>query len=178
MAAKNQKLQFILHDLGNSDVQKQMTAVSELKVHGDESAIFPLLNALLSTADNELRRLITETLNCVKHPAAPKVIVSALSVSEFRPIRQTILASMWNSGADYRLYITDIVRTATEGDLAEVLECITIIENLEGPLDEELLLDAKLMIKEYLSLNKTESSQRIDLLGELDTLLLLKIDNS
>jgi len=178
MAAENKKLQAILFDLSGNDTVKKINAVKELKVYGNESAIVPMLNILLTGPDEELRKEVIETLNTVKHTAVPKVLIEALLNPDFKTLRLVILTSMWNSGLDYGDFIPEIVQAATEGDMMDALECITIIENHEGDLMEAPLLEGQLVLKEYLSLHKTESSQRIDLLRELDAMLQLRIDNN
>jgi hypothetical protein len=178
MATENKKLQAILLDLNSGDDARKINAVRELKVHGDESAILPILNILKDAPADELRREIIETLNSLKLSSAPKAMIGALFNPDYRKLRPVILTSIWNSGLDYSDFVPEIVQAATEGDLVEVLECITIIENLDGDLLEAPFLEGQLIVKEYLSQNKSETSQRMDLLRELDALLQLRIDNS
>jgi hypothetical protein len=64
---------------------------------------------------------------------------------------------MWNSTLDFSWYIDVVVKTAVEGSLVDALDCLTIIENMEGPFIESKILESKLILIDYL-----ENKQEID----------------
>jgi hypothetical protein len=49
----------------------------------------------------------------------------------------------------------------------ETLDCLTIIENLEGPFMEEDILEAQLHLKSYLEDTATKDDQKSHLLSEI-----------
>ena len=169
--AEKKKIKTLIADLRPGDEQRQLQAIKGLKVHGDHTVVKPLLDVLLNTDSENVRKEIISVLNTVKLTSVPPVIASALTNANYKPIRQILLSSIWNSGLDYREYLKEIVIAAVQGEMMDALECITIIENTEGEFSEEQLYDAQLVLKEYLVENKDDISPKNNLLFEISQLL-------
>lgn len=168
---KQKKIKELLSELASNDDKRQLKAVKSLKVHGNETVVKPLLVVLTRTTSEPLKAEITDVLNTIKFTAVPPIIASALLEERFAPIRQVLLASVWNSGLDYSPFLTEIVTAATQGEMMDALECITIIENIEQTLTEDQLFDPLLVLKEYFVNNKDESGAKTDLLKEIAVVL-------
>ena len=85
----------------------------------------------------------------------------------YLPIRQTVLSTIWNTKVDFSDYIDDFVLIATTGTFLETLDCLTIIENLEGPFMEENILECQLHLKNYIESNPPRDEQKAELLSEI-----------
>jgi hypothetical protein len=81
---------------------------------------------------------------------AQETMIQILMDPENYSIRQALLSTIWNSRLDYSSFLAEFVEMAVEGDFLEALECLTIIENLEGPFEESDILESQLHLKEYL----------------------------
>ena len=68
---------------------------------------------------------------------------------------------------DYRPYITEIVTAATEGEMLDALECITIIENIDEEFSEDQLFEPLIVLTNYISSNKSEQGPKMDLIKEI-----------
>lgn len=169
--SKNKKLQLLLADLTSKDIAKQLAAVESLHAHGNETAIVPLLDTWATTRSEELRYEIAELLNNAKSTRVPKEIMACLANKKYSAQKQMLLSSIWNSGLDYHDYISDLVAIACESDLLEVFEVETIIENLEGIPSDEVLSESLVILGNYLSEHKDESSPKIDLLIQIGVML-------
>jgi len=110
-------------------------------------------------------------LNNTKSSLVPAKIIACLENKKYANCRQILLASIWNSGLDYREFLPQILTATLEGDIMDALECVTIVENFEGVPEDEELNEALVILGNYLSENKKESSPKIDLLIELGVLL-------
>ena len=53
----------------------------------------------------------------------------------------------------------------------ETLECLTIIENMEGPFMEEDILESQLHLKRYLEGEGQQDKQKAQLLSEIALLI-------
>lgn len=168
---RGKKLKTLLADLKSKEIDKQILAVQEMKIHGNESIIEPLILVLSTTKSNELKQEIVDVLNNVKSSAVPEKIMACLANDKYENCRQIILASIWNSGLDYRDYLPEIITETLKGDLMDVLECVTIVENFEGIPEEEELNESLVILGDYLTAHKSESSPKIDLLIEIGVLL-------
>ena len=161
------KINDLLKQLESGTDTKQIDAVKSLKVHGDESIIEPLLCALVEKPSPEVEAEIVDLLNTIKSTKVPAVMAKLLGEDKFVDIRQVMLASIWNSGLDYRPHLAEIMKAGTQGELMEAVECITIIENIEGVIAEEELFEPLLVLKEYFSENHKEPNPKDDILREI-----------
>jgi hypothetical protein len=72
---------------------------------------------------------------------------------------------------DYRPYLKEIIIAGTEGEMMDALECITIVENLDGGFSEDQLFDPIIVLKEYIVAHKDEDSPKMNMLKEVLVLL-------
>lgn len=168
---KNKKTQIILADLASSNLTKQLEAVESLRSHGNETVIAPLLDVWSKTKSHELKSAISDLLNNVKSPKIRPAIMNSLLSSAIPEQRLLLLSSIWNSGLDYGDYIPALVKIACSGDLMEVLEVETIVENMEEIPSDESISESLVILGDYLSEHKNESSPKIDLLIQIGVVL-------
>jgi hypothetical protein len=168
---RGKRLKALLQDLNSKSSEKQIAAVQAMKIHGNETIIEPLVEVLAKTSSEELKFEIKEVLNNVKSSKVPAKIIACLGTKKFATCRQELLASIWNSGLDYHDYLTEIIAATLQGDLMDALECVTIVENFETAPAEEELNEALVVLGDYLSTHKNESSPKIDLLIQIGILL-------
>lgn len=144
---KQDKIDSLLKDLTSSTITKVQTALDGLELIGNETVIYPILRLLTPTEDhNEKNQLLLEFLCTIKDTSSKETFISALEEQEFIPIRNKILSVIWNSPLDFSEYLDLFVRIAVEGTFMEAVECLTILENLEGPFEEEQLMEAQVIL--------------------------------
>lgn len=159
---------------GPKDVIK---AIKSLKMHGDETSIEPLVKLYSSTKNNAIQNEIVDLLNSIKSTKVPPVLINCLTNSDYSNARQIMLSSIWNSNLDYTDYLSEIVEAAQNGEMMDAMECLTILENMEGTLSEEKIMDPLVSIKSYLSENTTVNTSKMGLLREV-AMLLTEINNT
>ena len=169
MADKTQenKLKKILEDLNSSDTKKITKALKSLESHGDVSFIKPLAERLLNGVSDKNKSEIVELLSSLKDTSVCADMMDVIEDERFLPIRQTMLSTIWNTKVDFSDYIDEFVLIATTGDFMATLDCLTIIENLEGPFMEENILECQLHLKNYLERNEPRDGQKAELLSEI-----------
>ena len=82
-----------------------------------------------------------------------------------------LLSTIWNSPLDYSSYLAEFVSLAVKGDFMVTLECLTIIENLEGPFIESSILESQLLLKDYHEGLYQKDQQKDHLISEIALLL-------
>ncbi|MFT3885482.1 MAG: hypothetical protein QM724_08650 [Flavobacteriales bacterium] len=117
----------LLHD----DDAKALSALTTIQQRGDAKAIFPLLQAWVSTPDHGRRQRIEALLYEVKAEGAAGELVRALDEPELRSARKLIIATFWNAGLDAGPHTEKLIACAIEGDAEECFECLTVLENQE-----------------------------------------------
>jgi hypothetical protein len=82
-----------------------------------------------------------------------------------------LVASCWQNKLDFTPFLPDFVALATEGDFFEAFECLTVIENMEGPFEETQILESQLYLKEFLQSDKGKNDQKDQIISEIAILL-------
>lgn len=163
---ENKKLNSLLKELDSGDEAQQLKALKGLKLNGDIEAIEYLIFHLTNSKSDKVKSEITEMLSSLKLSKAPDVIAKCLIKEEYMAVRATLLNTIWNSGLDYRTHLNTIVNIAIDGEMIEALECMTILENTNGPFEEEDILEPLLSAQQYLS-NTTEESAKNEIIKEI-----------
>jgi hypothetical protein len=105
--------------------------------------------------------------------------MDCLNQSRFGKIRREILTSIWNSPLDYSSYLQDFVKIAVEHDYLDTLECLTVIENLDGPFEEKSIFESTLYLKDYHEGKYPKSREKDQLMSELALLIKdFELDNA
>lgn len=168
---EKQKLQSIMLDLKSGDDKKVLKAIKALEKNGDSSVIKPVVEILMDGLPEKQQSLLLELLCSLKDTSVVVEIMEVLEDEKLLPVRQMVLSTIWNMKVDFSGYIDDFVYIATVGDFMEALDCLTIIENLEGPFLEEDILESQLHLKNYMESNPPYDEQRSHLLSEIALLI-------
>jgi len=89
---------------------------------------------------------------------------------EFENHKIILLTSIWSSGLDYKKYVAELVQLAIEGDVQEIFEIETILDNFEFIPADDVLNEALLILGNYLNEHK-ENSTKNDMLIQLGVIL-------
>jgi len=98
-------------------------------------------------------------------------MIEIVKDSNYLSIRQELLSTMWNNKLDYTYFLPEFVEIAVEGSFMEALECLTIIENLEGPFEERHILESQLHLKEYINDKSPKDPQKAQIMSEIALLI-------
>lgn len=170
-ANKNTVIKSILEDLNSGSVTKIKKALKALQVNGDASVVYPIVNLLKSNVSDEINLEIVQLLSDLKDTSVKSDIISILNNDDYISIRQQLLTSIWNCKIDYSEFIADFVGIACESNFMEAFECLTVLENLEGPFEERHILECQLHLKEYIESNKAVDEQKSHVMSEIAQLI-------
>ncbi len=158
----DKKVQLLISEIQSKDEKKIVKALQGLKVHGSAKIIAPLIETWNSGISESLEQTIIEFIGDLKQSNTSDPIMECINNKAYVSIRQKLLSTIWNSKVDYSEYFVDFVRIAVEGDFMEGVECLTILENLEGPFEEYQFLDAQVELSLYAEqTNKEPRKQQI-----------------
>lgn len=143
------KIAKLLSDVQSGVPAKVKTALDALQVSGNDSVIEPLIQAIKLQTEEESIAEIIEFLCSLKSTSASKEVMACLNNPELADMKIQILSTIWNSPLDYSEYVAEFVSMAVEGDFLVVFECLTILENLNGPFEEADILESQLLLKAY-----------------------------
>lgn len=172
------KIKDIIDFLASDDEKLIKKALSALKVDGNATVIPVLVDLLLKNKDDKkFQKEILEILSSLKDTSATETMIEMIRDEKHLPIRQLLLSTIWNSALDYSNYMADFVLIACEGDLLEALDCLTILENLPGEIEERHILEAQWHLKEYIEELAPKDEKKAQIISEI-ALFIKDIDKN
>jgi ERCC4-type nuclease len=143
------KMIALITDLKSGEEKKILKALKGLQVNGDDEAILPILEVWNEGVSEKAEAEIITFLSDIKSTTSVDPIMDVLLDNNFKDIHHALLTTIWNSKVDYSPYLVDFVTLATQYDFMITLECLTIIENLDGPFEEHHFLDTEIILREF-----------------------------
>jgi hypothetical protein len=164
---QKQKIAQLLGDLNSGNENKMSAALKALQTNGDVSVLRPISSLLMQPLSEKMQHEVLEFLSTLNDSGAADVMIEVIKDPEFISVRRELLSTLWNSKLDYSYYLPEFVAIAVEGDFMEALECLTIIENLEGPFEERHILESQLHLKDYLEDTDPKDPQKSHIMSEI-----------
>ncbi|MDG2369985.1 MAG: hypothetical protein P8M12_05040 [Flavobacteriales bacterium] len=151
----------ILQDLESGNNAKVKNALKKLSSKGNESILEPLIEFYTSlNEEDSIRNEIKTVFSQLKSTKALPELIKNLTHPDNR-VKELVLFSIWSSNLDAVDAIPSVVDCACKGDFMVALEALTLIENLEGPFNEQDLIESMISINEYLSKEKDDKIELI-----------------
>lgn len=147
-----------------ADDELVISTIALMAEKGNKDVINPLLELLLNCSP-AVKKSIENLLFQLKNQEAIDLLIDALENPKFESVRPTILASFWNSGHLPEGHIDLLCKIAANGTFDEVLEVLTIVENMDGPLEPIKLQNSILMVSS--SIHTSPENSRTGLLENL-----------
>jgi hypothetical protein len=168
---KQAKIEVLLTELKSNNISKIKIALEALKIVGEPSSLSQIVVQLNTNGPSEKNALILEFLSCLKDRKARKVMMDLIQHQDLNALQQLLLSTIWNSPLDYTDYLEVFVELAIKGDFMVSLECLTIIENLDGPFSEKSVMESQVLLGEYADSNPDKNSQKGALMSEIALLI-------
>ena len=150
------------------DLANVCIGLKQLEVCADLSVIEPIVAIASITTNRAVKKEVLEFLSNVIDPKLPPLFLPFIQEEKYASIRQELLSVVWNSKLDYSSFLADFVEVAIEGNFIIALECLTVLENLEGPFEEHQLLESQLHLKEYIASDRSmEDDQKTTVISEI-----------
>lgn len=161
----------LVEDIESGNATKISAALKMLQTNGDISVLRPISSVLLTKISHTTEQEILNFLSDLKVSDAADEMMDIIMDDAFLKVRQLLLTTIWNSKVDYSDYIADFVEIACDGSFMEALECLTIIENMEGPFQEQYILESQLHLKDYIEDSAPKDPQKAHILSEIAVLI-------
>ncbi|MDB4088713.1 hypothetical protein N9544_03720 [Flavobacteriales bacterium] len=150
VSKKDSLVQDLILDLTSKDNKILMSALKRVRSKGSEKVIPSIFNIIENNEDelikNEARKIILE----LKSTASIPFLLEQLN-NEKEEMRLLALNAFWQTGFNSHENMENFVTAAINGSYMEAFEAYTIIENLDGPFEEENIMEAQLVLKTYFS---------------------------
>lgn len=130
----------ILDQLISLDEAVVKKGLDKIRKKGDHSFIGPLLHRLSSDENTMVQAMIIKLLQDLKDVPSMELLIDGLQEERLDSLRPQLLEAVWQSGLDISHKLDDIVDISLKGDYMVCLECLTIIENMEPGIDNDVLV--------------------------------------
>ena len=144
----------LLERLFDPDIERVNEALNAIKEEGDKDFVIPLMDAALHNVENEASDNILKMLSQLKDSAAIEQFMHHFTEEKYSDLHAEFLAIIWHGNYPVHAHLESAVKLGLEGTFQAAFECLTILENAEGPFPEEQLLESQLMCKQFLADNK------------------------
>jgi len=128
-----------------------------------------ILKAYLNQTIPANKKVLYELLASIAVNGSKEAWLSILKSKEFAPFQAQVVNILWNTRIDFSQELEFFVQLALQLDYLGTLECLTLIEQMEGPFQEHQLLESELLLKEYVKKNLDEGSSKQTLVAALAT---------
>ncbi len=160
---KKKIVQDLILDLSSKDPKILTSALKRVRSKGSEDLVFALfkLTDREDTPEKIKEEAKTILLELKSTAAIPKLLEVLEGDNPYH--REIALSAFWNSSYNAKEHIDKFVKAAINGGYMEALEAFTVIDNLDGPFDEVVIIEAQLLLKQHFSEQK-EKTETHDLL--------------
>lgn len=172
---RQERVRAILENIRTKEEKKVINGLKTLKSEGDDGVIIELIKVWMTGLTPKAEKEMISFFNDLKSNSSAEAIMEILEDEQFSSLHTTLLNTVWNSSVDYSPYIASFVEYAIERDFMAALECLTIIENLTGPFEEEHIFEAEIKLREYADKQqkeKNEDDQKLHLIHEIEHIIL------
>ncbi len=151
----------------SDDVVQALESIGE---DGDREMVAPVLELLAHTSSELVKDVVLGQLSELKIGDMEGLFIEKIQLEEFQPYHQQLVSCMWSSGMNPTEDLHVFSKLAVDGDYMTALEVLTLLENMEGPFDNESLMDAFQDVSEFVE-EAEEGDAKIDLIKSIYDIL-------
>ena len=155
-------------DLASDNSSIVSKALVKTKAVGNEELIAPLVELYKTTNDINLKQGVKNIFSELKNKDCIDFLLPHLK-EDNNEVKELILFSMWSSGIDMTDYIVELIEYSCDGGFMVILEALTVLENLEGPFNEEDLFQGSTIIQE--KIYESEDDKKKELLQSMSNII-------
>ncbi|MCT4673796.1 MAG: hypothetical protein N4A37_11210 [Prolixibacteraceae bacterium] len=112
-------------------------AVAMLRENGDSSFLPEVIFVLNDSKDPLTIRSILGLLADIKHTNAIPYIIDGIKHATNQEVQRSLVSICWENGMDFCPYISLFVDLVLQKDFIVAFEAFTVIENMEGIVDDK-----------------------------------------
>ncbi len=169
MSTQQRVINQLKEDLSSSNDSVITKALTKTRAKGNEQLIDPLIELYTKTQNQKIKEEIKSIFSELKNKDILDFLLPQLSEGS-NEVKELILFSIWSSGIDMTDHIPELIEASCSGDYMVILEALTVLENLEGPFNEDDLFQANTLLQQYLY--ESEDSKEKELIKSMYDIVL------
>jgi len=169
MSTQQRVINQLKKDLSSSNDSVITKALIKTRAKGNEQLIDPLIELYTKTENQKIKEEIKNIFSELKNKDILDFLLPQLSEGS-NEVKELILFSIWSSGIDMTDHIPELIEASCTGNYMVILEALTVLENLEGPFNEDDLFQANTLLQQYLY--ESEDSKEKELIKSMYDIVL------
>lgn len=169
MSTQQRVINQLKEDLISSNDSVITKALTKTRAKGNEQLIDPLVELYTKTVNQKIKEEIKNIFSELKNKDILEFLLPYLSEGS-NEVKELILFSIWSSGIDMTDHIPELIEASCSGNYMVILEALTVLENLEGPFNEDDLFQANTLLQQYLY--ESEDSKEKELIKSMYDIVL------
>ena len=169
MSTQQRVINQLKEDLISSNDSVITKALTKTRAKGNEQLIDPLIELYTKTENQKIKEEIKNIFSELKNKDILDFLLPLLSEGS-NEVKELIFFSIWSSGIDMTDHIPELIEASCSGNYMVILEALTVLENLEGPFNEDDLFQANTLLQQYLY--ESEDSKEKELIKSMYDIVL------
>tara|TARA_B100000035_G_scaffold298509_1_gene292355 strand:- start:4531 stop:5058 length:528 start_codon:yes stop_codon:yes gene_type:complete len=169
MSTQQRVINQLKEDLSSSNDSVITKALTKTRAKGNEQLIDPLIELYTKTENQKIKEEIKNIFSELKNKDILDFLLPQLSEGS-NEVKELIFFSIWSSGIDMTDHIPELIEASCSGNYMVILEALTVLENLEGPFNEDDLFQANTLLQQYLY--ESEDSKEKELIKSMYDIVL------
>ncbi len=137
----------ILADLKSVDKKTIDETLTHLREKGKVSDLTPLLDLMVTTTDSEVLNSCIKFWADIKKNMAKPIIMQAITDKKYAAIQKEMVGVCWQSSIDFTDNVSTFVDLMIHSDFETAFEAFTVIENLTGNINEDIIEQEQIKLK-------------------------------
>lgn len=166
--AIDEKTKRIISDLKSPDLEMVLNTIEKIKESGNLVVLDELIQLLHNTTFPEVKTMILGVLAELKNTKSVPILMAAIENQHYLNERKDLITCCWQNGLPYNAYLSTFIDLIIHEEFLIAFEAFTVIENMVGKIEEEIINNEKSKITAALTGVEEKKSY---LLTELLTVL-------
>lgn len=124
-----------------------------------------LIQLLVDATNRDMRDAVFKLLK--EEASATDLLVDTIKDPRYAQHKGKLIAACWESEKDCSPHLSLFVDLALNEDYSIALEAITVIDNMEGPIEKEALASSLKKLESAKKKSSPDKSGLLDMLGEI-----------
>ena len=146
----DEKTRNILSNLKSADPELVLATIGKIRESGNNFILAGLIDLLHNTEVPEIKKSVLNLLSELKNKASIPVFVEAIKNADYASERKDLVACCWQNGLSYNDYLPFFIDLVINEEFMIAFEAFTVIENLYGQIDEQVIENEVVKLKEAL----------------------------
>jgi len=158
----------ILANLKSTDSAIVLEAIEKVRESGNSILVGEMIELLHDTEHPEIKKNLYNLLSELKDAESTHVLIAAIKNEKYSKERVGLIACCWQNGLNYNEYLPFFIDLVISEDFQIAFEAFTVIENMVGKIEEEVIKKETIKLKGAL---KGANEQKAYLLNGLLTFI-------